>query len=69
MSKWNVLLRGRANFERTLVVHADTEENAAIIAEEMLMDSNKHDDEIDIDEVYADPFKETVFEITAKVKK
>jgi hypothetical protein len=58
MKKWNVNVRGKLNFDRNIVLFAETEEQAADAAEAVIKDVMKPNDELDISEVYADEFKE-----------
>lgn len=58
MKKWTVTVRGTLQFDREVVLFAQTEEAAAEAAEAVIQDAMRKSDEIDIKEIYAEEFEE-----------
>lgn len=67
--KYTVTVRGTYHFDKTVIVHADTEENAADAAIEKLEEAVEEGEEFHVGEIYAEPYKESEYEIGVRVKR
>lgn len=68
MAKYNVTIKGKLSFEKTIPVHADNENNAEMCAVEVFIDATKDQGEVEIEDVEIKPYKEPEYEIGMRIK-
>ena len=67
MSKWKATVRGTLSFERKITVFAPDEDSAGEIANEMSQSSAQGDDELDIESIVIEEYREKEYEVGVKL--